>query len=49
MPEASGAAPAAPKPQKYAVDQIITVGNKKYKVKRLDPNNPDDPDVEEVQ
>jgi hypothetical protein len=49
MPSAGGAAPAAPKPQKYAVDQIITIGNKKYKVKRLDPNNPDDPDVEEVQ
>ena len=49
MPEAGGAGVATPKPQKYAVDQIITIGNKKYKVKRLDPNNPDDPDVEEVQ
>ena len=49
MPETGGAGSAAPKPQKYAVDQIITIGNKKYKVKRLDPNNPDDPDVEEVQ
>jgi hypothetical protein len=46
MPETGG---AAPKPQKYKVDQIITVGNKKYKVKKLDPNNPDDPEVEEVQ
>jgi hypothetical protein len=49
MPETGGAGVATPKPQKYAVDQIITIGNKKYKVKRLDPNNPDDPDVEEVQ
>lgn len=49
MPEAGGAGTAAPKPQKYKVDQIITVGNKKYKVKKLDPNNPDDPEVEEVQ
>lgn len=49
MPEAGGAGTAAPKPQKYKVDQVITVGNKKYKVKKLDPNNPDDPEVEEVQ
>lgn len=49
MPEAGGATGAAPKPQKYKVDQVITVGNKKYKVKKLDPNNPDDPEVEEVQ
>lgn len=49
MPETGGGGTAAPKPQKYTVDQVITVGNKKYKVKKLDPNNPDDPEVEEVQ
>ena len=49
MPEASGATPAAPKPQKYTVGQQITGRDgKKYKVTRLDPNNPDDPDVEEI-
>jgi hypothetical protein len=50
MPSAGGATPAAPKPQKYTVGQQITGRDgKKYKVTRLDPNNPDDPDVEEVQ
>jgi len=49
MPSAGGATPAAPKPQKYTVGQQITGRDgKKYKVTRLDPNNPDDPDVEEV-
>jgi hypothetical protein len=49
MPEAGGATPAAPKPQKYTVGQQITGRDgKKYKVTRLDPNNPDDPDVEEI-
>jgi hypothetical protein len=49
MPEAGGATPEAPKPQKYTVGQQITGRDgKKYKVTRLDPNNPDDPDVEEI-
>ncbi len=49
MPEAGGATPAAPKPQKYTVGQEIPGrGGKRYRVTRLDPNNPDDPDVEEI-
>ena len=48
MPSAGGAAPSTTKP-KYTVGQEIPGrGGKKYRVTRLDPNNPDDPDVEEI-
>jgi len=55
-PATPGAAPtttqtqttaAAPAP-KYQVGQIINSGGKRYKVTKIDPNNPNDPDVEEV-
>jgi hypothetical protein len=48
MPEAGGAAPSTAKP-KYTVGQEIPGRNgKRYRVTRIDPNNPDDPDVEEI-
>ena len=50
VPPAPGQAPAAPTTTpKYAVGQQIVIGGKKYKVTKIDPNNPDDPDVEEIQ
>jgi hypothetical protein len=48
MPEAGGAAPATAKPTYTVGQEIPGRGGKRYRVTRIDPNNPDDPDVEEI-
>lgn len=44
QPTTATQAPAS----KYRIGQIINSGGKQYRVTKIDPNNPNDPDVEEV-
>jgi len=45
---ATAATPTLAQKPKYEIDQIINAGGKRYRVTNIDPNNPNDPDVEEV-